>query len=373
MEQKNGKETVIFGNWESLSLLMIGICTQLFLGLPRIMAEVSGTAGWIHTIYVSVLAIVLFRIGSKLYEPFAGMDILDVGQLIAGAAGRILTGIIIVAYFIYITSVVIREFSENLKTISFNLSPISFVGILLLLGMVAGAYSGIESIVRFSAIAVPAIFLGYVIIIAGVLPYADISRIFPIMGNGVGEIFLKGINKISIFSGIIYLYLIAPYIKTYKHFSKTGYKGLLISGAILSGGVLVYLLVYQYPNAIENFLPFYQLARIISFGRFFERLESLFLAVWTTSALLYLGANLFFITFLFKKTFGLEYYRPLIIPFAIILFNLSLLPPNLTSAMELEAEYFRSYAWIVSFGLVLSMLFIAKIMKKNGKEKQQNK
>jgi len=60
------------------------------------------------------------------------------------------------------------------------------------------------------------------------------------------------------------------------------------------------------------------------------------------------------------KTFKLKYYRPLIIPFTLIIFSLSLIPESLMEIMYLDNKVIRYYAWIVAFGLPFVLLSIAR-------------
>jgi spore germination protein (amino acid permease) len=292
----------------------------------------------------------------------------DRAEKVFGKIGRITVGSILVLFFLFIISVVLREFSEDMKIIALTDSPISFVSVFFLLGMIAGAYMGLEAIVRFGAVAVPIIAIGYAVIAIGTSQYYDFSRMMPLFGTGTYDIFIKGLKFLSIFSGIITLFMTAPYIRTYKDFKSAGYAGLGISSAILVSSTIVYMLTYPYPTAVENFLPVFEMARLVNYGRLFQRIESLFLILWATAALLYLSMGFFFIVFMFKKAFKLEYYRPLIMPFAIIIFNLSLLPPNLITAIDLETNLFRTYAWIIAFVMTIVLLVFARFLKRNDKK-----
>ena len=40
---------VVFGRWEGISLLITMISTKAILDFPRVMAEDTGTAGWLLT------------------------------------------------------------------------------------------------------------------------------------------------------------------------------------------------------------------------------------------------------------------------------------------------------------------------------------
>jgi hypothetical protein len=163
-----------------------------------------------------------------------------------------------------------------------------------------------------------------------------------------------------------------PFLKTNKNFRKTGYYTILLSAISLVTSVLIYLSAFPYPTALESFLPIYQLARLINYGRFFQRVESIFVLIWAASALIYLSTGFFFILHVFRKTFGLKYYKPLIIPMAILIFNLSLLPPNLMTVMKLDTEFFRSYVWIVTFIVPIVALLLARARLKSAKKRKRS-
>jgi spore germination protein (amino acid permease) len=336
---------------------------QLFLNAPRLLMEAAGTAGWILMLFITLIALLIFALIEKLYRKFEGKDLLDIAEHVAGGTGRVIIGLIIVVFFLYIAPVILREFSENIKIISLSRSPLSFVSMFFIVGMFIGAYLGIEAIVRFSAIAVPLVALGLVFVILGSSTHFDFSRIFPLLGNGPYEIFIKGLPRISIYAGIIALFIIYPFVKSRKIFKSAGYTSIILGGIFFTAGVLAFSLVYQYPTGTENFLPIYQLARLINLGRFFERAESVFLLLWTLSALLYLSLILFIIAYVFKKAFKLQYYRPLLFPLVIFIFTLSFIPANLVTAISLE-RFFRNYAWVVTFLLPVVLLILGNLIKR---------
>lgn len=353
-----------FGKWEAIYVLVLITCTQIFLNMPRLVVEYAATAGWLLVIYVSILCFIVLWVILKLYKDFEGMDLIDLAEYLAGRAGKIIVGIVLSLYMLFISFVILREFSENMKIIALPLSPISYTSIFFVIGMVVAAYFGLEAMVRINAIAMPIIIISYILILIGISDHFNVTRLAPYLGFGAYNLFVENIPRISLLSGIISIFYMAPFLKPYKVIKEVGYTGLLISAVMLTIASLSYLLIFTYPIATENFLPIYQLSRIFSYGRFFERFESIFLIVWAVSAFLYLSMISFFTIYYIKKAFDLEYYRPLIIPVAIIIFNLSLIPPNLMTAIELENNYFRSYSGIVSFVFPLLLLLACSIKRK---------
>lgn len=365
------KNRLKIGVFEGVSLLMVGICTQVFLNFPRIMLEDAGTSGWMLSVYISIIAFILLIIIIKLYSPFEGMDLIDIAEVAGGGIARVLIGIIITLYFTYILSIVLREFTEDLKIIALPISPISYVTVFFVAGMLIGACAGIVPIVRLCTLAVPVITIGYLIIHIGMFPYYDLTRILPLFGNGPKDIFINGIFRISNYSGLISLYIIAPFLQTKENLNKVAYIGTGISAIILIISTFIFSISVPYPTSTEVFLPVYHLARIFYFGLFFQRIESIFIFIWVMAALLYLSAGLYMLTHIFRKTFKLKYYKPLLLPFTALLFTLSLMPQNLESTIELESATFRKHAWIVTFAMVFALLIIARIRKRPGSDRNK--
>jgi spore germination protein (amino acid permease) len=352
---------ITFGGWEAIALVINAICARIFLNFPRTVAEDAGTAGWLETIYFSILAFLLFYLIARLYARFNREDMLDIGELAGGETGRIIIGLLFLGLILSAGALILREYAENMKVIFLTDSPLGFVMMFFAVAMVDACFLGLEAIVRFVAVAVPIITVGFLFIILMVAPYYDLTNLLPVLGNGLYGIFGKGFFRLSTYSPLIYLFLIPPFLKDQKSFRRIGYTALGVSALLLLASSLAYSLVYSYPTSLESFLPFFQLARLINYGRFFQRLESVFVLTFAISAMQYLGVILFFAVHVFKKTFRLEYHRPLILPFAVIMFSLAFFPSNLMTAIDLETKTYTVFAWGITFILPIIFLLLARL------------
>ncbi len=366
------EKKMVFGNWEVVTILINAICTKIFLNFPRTAAEYGGSASWIFTIYISLLAFIGFWIILRFYKGMEGKDIIDIGEYVGKDIGRIIVGCIIIIFLIYVTSVYMRTFSENMKLIALTNSPISFVEMFFLVCMIGGAYFGLESIGRLHGIVVPLIATGFMVIIIMVSNNMDIIQIFPLLGNGAEKIFVSGALKVSTFAELLLLFLLMPFIKTNKNLKKSGYVALGFSSGFLLISSFAYITVFPMPIALERVVPIFQMARLITIGRFFQRIESVFMVAWAAASFLFVTVNFYFILYTFKKSFKLEYYKPLIFPFAILLMNISLFPPNLLSAVKLEVDYFRNWAWIVTFIMPIILFWLARMKMGKSKKNKEN-
>ena len=265
-------------------------------------------------------------------------------------------------------SLLLREFGENLKTIILPNSPISFIMLFFLVGMIVASYIGLEAMARLGAIVIPIAAIGFIAILLGVFPYCDVNNLFPILGKGTNAIFVTGSFRVSVFSDLLLLFLLVPFIKTNKNFKKVGWYSIMSSSVLLLFSALIFILVVPYPTSLESFVPIYQLARLISVGRFFSRIESLFVFVWLIGGFLYLSIGFYFAIHTFKKAFKLEYMKPLIMPFALLIFSFSLMPKSLMSTLKIEGNYLRNYSWTVGLALPLLVLIIASFFKRGEKK-----
>jgi hypothetical protein len=243
--------------------------------------------------------------------------------------------------------------------------------IIFIIGIVAGSYLGMEPIVRYHAIIVPVIAAGYIIILLGAAPQMDSTNLLPVLGNGAYNIFAKGFFKISVFGELIILFLLPPFLKSYKNVRTAGYAAIGFSSFFIVIGTLVYLLVFPYPSNLEQILPIFQLARLIHLGRFFQRIEAIFIFIWAMAAFLYLTAVFYFMLYAFAKTAGLKYIRPLILPFGVLVFSSAFLPPNLVAVVKMNMWFFSGSAWLITFVFTGIILLLANMRKKAQKESDQ--
>ncbi|WP_136479372.1 endospore germination permease [Acetivibrio thermocellus] len=351
-----------FGSHEAICLMITMISTKAILSFPNTMAKIGGSAAWIVAIYISILAIIVFYITSKLYSNFEGKDIIDIGEILGGKALKIPLGILIIVFLVALSAFYLRSFSEEMKTMSFTMSPIGFIMLFFVLGMIISAYIGFEALIRFQSIMVPISVISFTLFIIALAPSMNIDNVKPILGLGPYNIFVKGAVRIGDFAELIFLFLLPPFIKKWDIFNRVGFIGLAICAIVLTSITFTFVSIFPYPVSTDDLLPTYELARIIKFGRFFERAESILVITWATIAFMYLSTAFYFLLHIFKKTFDLCYYQPLILPMALVIMSLSLLPKRLMDSILLEAEVFRNYIWIIAFAIPLLLLIVARAL-----------
>ncbi len=304
------------------------ITVKMFFTYPRFLVRNSGNAAWIQCIFVSLIAIAVYFLTIRLFDDTKNFDLLDISEKIGGRWAKIIVGILLCVTFLVNTAITMRALPESIKTVLLPLSPMRLLLILSGIAIALGALFGIYSIARIHALFTPAVLIVFTIMIVLLLGDIRISNIFPIFGTGTYNIFVKGLEAVSIFSDIAALYILLPFCKSFNDAKSASKKAVLTSSIIVTVILVIYNTVYSYPSSKEFLFPVYQMTRMIKIGDFFQRLEPIFEFFWSISILLYSAFYLFLICYIWKKTFNLKYYKPLVFPVSILLISASYIPSS---------------------------------------------
>ena len=363
---------ITFGQWEAVCMLITLLTAKLILNYPRILASIGGPAAWFLNIYYFLIVTAVFYLISKLYGRFEGKDLIDIGESIGGKPVKIIVGVILLGFIIGLTSIYLRTYSEEMKVISLNKSPLSFVMLFFAIGIIVSSYLGLEPIVRIQVIVIPINILFWIVFIIALLPRIDFSNFTPFLGIGAKDVFVKSITKLGGYQDLIFLFLFMPFIRKGGEFKKIGYKAITISSIMFLVTTFVFTGIYPYPSILEGYIPIYELARMIGFGRFLERFESVFMIIWAILGLMYLSIIFYFIVHVFRKTFDLQYQRPLILPFAVIIFSISALFERLADTVDITI-LFRDWSLVVLLCMTIILLVLGRFIGKGKNMRKKEK
>ena len=112
-------------------------------------------------------------------------------------------------------------------------------------------------------------------------------------------------------------------------------------------------------------MPLYLASRYIEFGRFLQRLDAIFLLVWIISIACYLSIAINICIQIFKRITNLKESKPLVYPFSLLLFSISLIPSKMVHVRFLENTVYKYLALILIFGISIVLLIISAVKKKH--------
>lgn len=358
---KEGK----IGVFEAICITTIMIASKVMFSSTRAVVESAGTAGWYLTLISSVTALVGFFIIFLLMKRFPGQELVSVFQTVFGGAIGGLLSLTICFLFILNAAAFTREFVEALKIFEYPLSPPSFMISFFILAVVIMLYFGFETVTRTASLFAWPILIAMTAIFIFALPLYDFSNLFPILGNGLEITVISGLMRSSVYGDVLTLAVVINSLQGLNHFKKSGVTAIILSGLIISMSFLFYNLTFPYHIAAENTIPLFTMARSIVMGRFFQRLEAIFVFAWSFSAILAAGISLYTALSIYCKVFKINDHRVMIFPLAIITFTIAIVLPDISS-IALFVHLLRQYGWVIYFGFPLLALLIAIARGKKG-------
>ncbi|MCL6590434.1 MAG: spore germination protein [Firmicutes bacterium] len=363
------KQESKIGANEALGLLSMMMSGKIFLSYPRDMAMLGGAAGWIIVLLAGVFSLAGFYFIYALIRKFPSRNIIEIGHEAGGPFIGTLTGLLMFLFFLALTSFILREYAETYILTILPRTPISVISFFLLGIMIYATVLGIEILTRVAWFFAPYLLTTLLIILFFSLSQGNIENLCPILGTGPLAIFKHSLSHSSIFAEILLFALIAPLIRKQKRLARIGLASLLIAiiiNAIVAMGIV---LVFNYREAGRLIFPIFQLARLITFGEFIQRVESVFVFLWFFAAGVQL-CGLFYGTVIgFAGAFKIKNYRPLVFPLGLLVFTISLLPGSLSSAIQWNDFTLSNYYAMVAFGTPFILWFFAAILKKGVKIK----
>lgn len=344
--------------WEFISLTSIITFTPLLVTLPRSAAETFGTATLLHAIYISIIATLFFFAIFKLYKNLEGKDLYDLSEAIGGNKLKIFTGILVIAYLVTACFITIHEFSEDVKNVLFVNASVQNVSIIFVIGISIAAFFGIKGMIRISSVLFPVIIIGLVAIFLSLMKDFDLTNFTPILGTGAKEIFWDGLMHAGRYNSLFLVFLLAPKVTNLK---KSGMLSVLSTSAVIITVVFLIFSIIPYPEILENYFSFYEVTKMISYGRFFQRVEVIFTFLWLFVSLIYLSTAFATIIYTFKKAFKLEYPNLVLPTLALIFISLLYYLPNCTSLILTREFMYTFITPIIVFVYPLVLLIFCRI------------
>ena len=352
---------------EAISLVIIIMISHIILSLPNEILTSNLSAAPLNVIYITAIALVFYIIISKLFKPFHNQDILDVSEYIGGSILRKIISFIYIVHLIFISGILILSFADTLKTVYLNDMPTELICLVFILIAVLANQFGFKSVSRTNAILMPFILITVLIIFLSLFTDFVPQRVFPVLGKGINETFISGISNIFAFGELIILYLIRPNLKDTKQANKVGIISILLSGSFLFITVTALLLSFPFITGGEGVLSIYMITRTIQFGKFFQRVDALFILIWALTFFSYLSVIMSYILKITKKNTITSKSSPMIYLVALGIFIVTLIPQNIAQIRFAENVIYKYSSLFIVFILSFTILLLGYLKKKKQK------
>lgn len=352
------------GTTEAISIMLIVPFAHLLVTLPKLLLQDQGSGSILNIIYITILALFSVFILTLLYKNFKGKDILDVSNYLLGKPFMYIIGLVYISYFIFVASLTLRNVAENLKTIYFNNTPLPYI--IFFLAICIGFINkyNIKSIIKTNLIILVIVIIAlFTLSIFSINDFVP-ERIYPILGDGISNTFLHGINNIFIFTNIAFLFFLMPLLRNTSKFNKISYISIIISGLFILTAITSLLLMFPLEISSNSNSPIYLQSRQIVLGKFIQRVDAFYVLVWIITILSYLSIIIAFINLIFKKIANIQNRSTISYCFVLILFGLSLIYKNTIEVRKVDLGILKTSTLSIVFGISFLILILGNIKKK---------
>ncbi|MGE5558702.1 MAG: GerAB/ArcD/ProY family transporter [Bacillota bacterium] len=353
------------GSFETVVALLFSIIGKIYLSYASGIIKENFSAAWLAVFLGCVCGALWFIPLGALLKRFPGDDLVDIGDKALGPVlGKILVGVIILFIF-FSTVVTLRQIAETVIGTAMPMAPLLVVTFAIALIMILTALLGFESIARVASIISPYLLvIGVGLFLLQIGNY-NVNYLAPLWGPGMGKLAVNGFMRSSLLSELVLLGFMAPMIAR-KKIAANGFFLIILSTAILTGAMAIGQMIFPPSVAAENAFPFYEIARSIYFGRFYQRLEFLFVLVWITITLLSLSVRFYFAVSGAAKIFKMPYYQPLVYIMGLATLAAAFLFPNYNTAVNWDNLIRGRWAWVPAFAVPFLIYLAALLRGKRG-------
>ncbi|HLO02514.1 MAG TPA: endospore germination permease [Symbiobacteriaceae bacterium] len=348
-----------------IRLIVITMISMLFLHYPVLAISWGGPATWQLVLMVLPLGLVIFWLYTKLANRFPGASLC---QMAEAATGRLIGALLMVLVLVWLMghlTLNLRDFTETFKTTLLPITPISIISLLLILCAAAAAWTGLEGLARVSQLLFVPIYLMLALVVVLNLPHIDASQYFPFWGFGLKRTALGALAFLPMLSEITLLLILGQVFRSARVFRQVGRSALIIY--ILTGLGMVLLLVglFGSPDAQINPFALFSVARLISIGRWVERIEAVMIAFWVMAACVRISLLLYAACLHLAQLLRIPNHRPLVLPLLLIAEALSVLPEDFAAVLRTD-QFWMQTAGAVALAIPPLILIVAVMRKKGG-------
>ncbi|MCY6484100.1 endospore germination permease [Clostridium aestuarii] len=341
-------------------LFIIGESSILVMGLE---AEKDL---WLAIILAIFMALPIMAVYSKIHYLFPHKDFFDIIEF---CFGRFISKAIIVLftwYMIDLTSLILRDFGNFIKTVSLPETPIIIIMMSLIILCIWAVKEGTEVMGRWAEFFLPIVIIVMFSIVLLLIPNMNINNIRPVLYNGINPVVKGAFGPLSIpFVETVSFTMAFSKFKTQKSPYKVYIIGLLLGGIILLMTSLTNTLVLGINSSLTLHYPSYSTVKKINIGEVLQRLEALVALVFMLGGFIKISITLLAACKGFTRIFGYNHYQFIVTPIALFILNLSYFEfDSVMDYMEWNKGIYPYYAFPFQVIFPIVIWGIAEIKKK---------
>lgn len=334
------------GGREAMAIAFFYGAAETFLGMPREMVQGSGEAAWMSVVLAGLVAVGAYCLVARLLLAFPHGGLVDALQQGLGGGLGFCAAFLFFALFVFEAAIVTREFVGQIQQTVLPLTPVPMLTISFLLAAGYAAMTGIEGLGRGAWFAMPWVCGGTLLLAVLSLEWAHVYNLLPLLGRGPAHVARVGLQRSGLLGDLV-LAVVAFEVRPRRAILAAGVRGYLLATVLAVSAQLALGLDFDRVAVSTQPYPLYQLAKLIAYGRFFQRLESIFVFVWIVAALFRIALDVYLAATVFARAAGLPRGELLVPAVAALVYGGAVSFPSWSSAYRLDGRLFQPWSWML--------------------------
>lgn len=286
--------------------------------LPALKHVKQGPDAWLGVLLGTAAGTFLLWGSWRLMAGKPGRDILSLSGDALGPYLGWLAGACYVLFWIWDALVSLRMFSGLLIAQPLPETPAEAFLVLLAVGAAYLAAQGPEVIGRMGGMLAPAVLAGVLLVLLLGANQMDPLSLKPFLGFGWTPVFRSALFPAFVFAETMACSMFLPYVGDPRAGVRAAVLGGVLGGLATALAAAVLVMFYGSAQTTRLAYPLYDLARSVAFGEFFERMDPLFIVLWTVASFIKVSVLLWAVSHGLARLFGLKRAWSLVPPLALL-------------------------------------------------------
>ncbi|MDI3480624.1 MAG: spore germination protein [Tepidanaerobacteraceae bacterium] len=350
---------------QTVALLITTMLATGILALPRHVANIAGSDGWLLVIFAGITAFASSLIVGALVKRFPQDTFIEYSQKVVGKAPGFFLGIILILYFIFLSAMSVRVFSEVMNAFMLINTPRGFIIGTMLITSAYLMRHGIEPIARTGEILLPVLVIPIFAMYLTALPRADFSELLPFLDTPAKTLAIGTVQTAYNFLGFEILLMVGPYMRSPERVMWALYFAMgFITLMYLFIVVIVFASIGVEDTRILMWPAMSIIRTIMAPGGVFERLDALALALWTIASFTTINGMYYAGTLAAAHLTGAREFKFLVTVFLPWVYLISIIPTNPLDTMRWTR--LSGMAGLVTAVIIPAIILATSIVTKKG-------
>ncbi|MBW9151697.1 endospore germination permease [Clostridium estertheticum] len=356
----------IISERQATILIILFVIGTSFLNGSGIQAKQDA---WIAIIIAISWSVILLLMFCRILSLYPGKDLFDILQIIMGKwIGKIIS-VLMILFVFHDGALILRSMSEFTNILIFNDTPPMVSMFFFIILIIWSSKAGIEVLGKWSEFFIWIVFIIFLTIFVLCISQMNISRLKPILNNGVTPLLKGAFSSFSYpFGETVVFTMVFSNISKVKSYKKIFIVGLLIGGGLIFFATLGDILVLGSNTISRVYFPTPMVTTLINLGDFLQRLELTVVIQFLVCVFVKISICTFAVCNGISKVFGFDDYKFTATPVALLMLAFSLFVYKSTIEMSSWTVYiwpYYSFCFEVIIPLVIFIL--VEIQNRNSK------